>query len=168
VARLRDAASIAEVKSREKNLVISGLPISKAHAIDDLRAFMVNNLHLPDDVSTNHLVSASVNVIRELNTADHKALAIITLKSVTARNALLACGKHLKNTRIFMSADLPKDVQTAQKSLRPFFLAARASGLRAFFVGSHLQIGRDVYSVTDHNKLHDRFPHANARPMLNP
>jgi outer membrane murein-binding lipoprotein Lpp len=169
VDKLRDIALLSDVKSRERNLVISGLPISKLRAIDDFRDFMVSKLHISAHDSISHLENASVNVISELNSADRRALSIVSLKSFAVRNAILACGKHLKNTRIFISPDLPKEVQKARKSLRPFFLASRANNLKASFIGSRLSIDNEMFSATatDLNKLRIRFPHAGYGAPLN-
>ena len=98
------------------------------------RVFLTDKHHTsrPNADRANLTLNASVKVISNSN----EALSIISLISKDAlpcQNAILACGKHLKNTHVFISPNLPKDVQTARKSLRPFFLVACTAYLKAYY-----------------------------------
>ena len=169
VHMLQESAYISDVKARESNIVISGLSVSAAHSKDDIHAFLVNHLHIPDQEAYTLLTSASIRVISDGLSAVHKALVIVSLASYAARNRILSLGKHLQHSHIFMFPDLPKAVQNAHKRLRPFFLAARHNKERCSFIGSCLRIGTTTFAVSDISALAVRFPNVTAsRPPLNP
>ena len=102
------------------------------------RVFWTDKHHTsrPNADRANLTLNASVKVISNSNEALSIISLIISLISKDAllcQNAILACGKDLKSTHVFISPNLPKDVQTARKSLRPFFLVACTAYLKAYY-----------------------------------
>ena len=81
---LQECAYISDIKARESNLVISGLSVSAAHSKDEIHAFLVNHLHIPDQEAYTLLTSASIRVISDGLSAVHKALVIVSLASCAA------------------------------------------------------------------------------------
>jgi hypothetical protein len=166
LADLREAALATDITARESNLVVSGFSISKLHPLDDFRLFLQNKLHLPVIDIDSICRSASFRIVSDGSIPTRKALTIVTLSTVAVRNRLLALGKNLKGTAIFIHPDLPKSAQDARKQLRPFLIASRANNERSSFVGSRLRIGDRFFSVSDIASLTTRYPHA-SHALLN-
>ena len=74
-----------------------------------------DQLHLTDDLITNYTHRATFRVISDNNTTSHKALAIVSLSSVTVRNRILSIGKRLEGTDFYVHTDLPKEEQESRK-----------------------------------------------------
>ena len=84
--------------------------------------------------------SLIIRILSDNNTASHKALAIVSLSSVTVRNGILSDGKRLKGTDFYVHQDLPKEAQKSRKLLRSFFLADRANNKKSTFIGTRSRI----------------------------
>ena len=74
-----------------------------------------DQLHLTDDLITNYMHPATIRVILDNNTASHKALANVSLSSVTVRNRILSVKKRLKGIGFYVHPDLLKEVQESRK-----------------------------------------------------
>ena len=118
---------ITNIYACESNLAVTGSPISVANSLDDFKKFLSDQLRLTDDLITNYTHPATIRVISDNNTASHKALAIVSLCSVTVRHRILSVVKPLKGTGFYVHPDLPKKVQESRKLLQLFFLAACAN-----------------------------------------
>jgi outer membrane murein-binding lipoprotein Lpp len=164
---LKEENLIAQIASRDCNLVISGLELPKSSPHDPLSRFLVNQLKFTADDATQLLNDSLIRVIRDRNTPNKKATAIIGLRSVQLRNNILSHSKELKGTSYSIFRDLPKPVQEARKALNPYYYAARSAGNSASFIGTRLRIDNTHFAVSDILVLAVRYPHASPRRLLN-
>ena len=131
-----------------------------ANSLDDFKKFLSDQLHFNDDFIINYTHCATIRVISDNNTAAYKALAIVSLISVTVCNGILSVWKRLKGTSFYVHPEICQEKCKKRVNYIAVFLDARANNEKSLNIGPRLHIGNIILGVSDAAFLTIRYHRA--------